>query len=133
MGEAYQLNCGRCSYKQEVFLGIGFRYCSLSMIQEWYEEEEGKKRIAEFIQHEEETTYDCFDGLYVCQSCGYLLNAIYLHMESAVDTYTNRYACPRCSAPMPPKPMEYIPEDAALNCPDCRKEKLTVQAFMDWD
>lgn len=131
MGEACKLSCGHCSYNQEVFLGIGFQYINLISILEWYKEDVGRQRIREFI-HEKDSTFDCFDGLYVCQKCRYLLNETYLHMRSDSQTYTNRYVCPRCTAPMPSKPLEYL-QNTALDCPDCGQEKLVVNFYMDWD
>ncbi|MCG7406517.1 hypothetical protein MH117_03740 [Paenibacillus sp. ACRRX] len=132
MGVAYQLSCGHCAYSQNIYIGFGFNYCSLSSILEWYKDDVGRQRIREFIQTDKEASFECFDGLYVCQSCRYLLNEVYLHINSDSDAYTNRYTCPRCSALMPPKPIDYI-VDIQLDCPDCGNEKLKVQSYMDWD
>jgi hypothetical protein len=132
MGSAYTLSCGNCSYKQNVFLGIGFRYIDLSSILEWYEEEPGLQQIREFMKFKD-TTYDCFDGLYVCQECGYLSNKVYLYLSSEIEkrTYINGYTCPCCNTQMPLKPL--IDIDEKLECPDCKRDKLDVKLYMDWD
>lgn len=132
MGVAYNLTCNHCTYKQNVFLGIGFRYVYVMDILEWYEDSVVKKRIREFSK-DESTKHVCYDGLYVCNECKFLLNAVYLHMESDSDSYTNSYDCPRCSTVMPSKPIDEEIEVVVLACPGCGNEKLTCQAYMDWD
>jgi DNA-directed RNA polymerase subunit RPC12/RpoP len=131
MGEACTLSCSLCSYTQNVFLGFGFRYTDLHSIAEWYEEAEERERIREFMSRQE-ADFDCYDGLYECKHCGYLLNKVFLHMKSENHAYTNSYACPRCHAPMPPKPLLDV-ESGVLDCPDCRQGKLAVNFYMDWD
>lgn len=132
MGIACNLNCGHCSYNQNVFLGIGFNYIHLSSILEWYEEKEGRQYIREFINNKE-TSFECYDGLYVCQKCCYLLNKVHLHMKSGTQSYTNTHTCPRCNTQMPSKPLVDINQSDVLDCPDCGQEKLKVSFYMDWD
>ncbi|GAA0385446.1 hypothetical protein [Paenibacillus motobuensis] len=132
MGVACKLSCGHCSYHQNVFLGIGFRYIDLDSILEWYEEEEGRQRIKEF-RGDQKTTFHCYDGLYVCPECNYLLNHVYLHMQSETKSYTNRYICPRCNTKMPTEPLLEEIKSGVLDCPDCKQEKLVVAFYMDWD
>ncbi|MCR8656679.1 hypothetical protein [Paenibacillus endoradicis] len=131
MGEACKLSCSHCSYNKKVFLGFGFRYMNLISILEWYKDDEGKQRISEFM-NEKDTTFDCFDGLYVCHKCHYQLNEVYLHISSESQTYTNSYICPRCTAPMPSMPLDNL-QNNALDCPECGQEKLEVNFYMDWD
>ncbi|GED71852.1 hypothetical protein BRE01_55540 [Brevibacillus reuszeri] len=132
MGVAYNLTCKRCSYNQNVFLGIGFRYMYLTDILEWYEEPIGKERLREFSK-DEITKHVCYHGLYLCNECKFLLNAVYLHLESHSDIYTNRYNCPRCSGVMPAKPIDDEIEAVALACPDCGHANLVCRSYMDWD
>ncbi len=132
MGVAYTLSCTHCTYSQNIFLGIGFQYTSLKVILEWYEQEEGRQHIKEFMNRED-THFDCYDGLYVCQSCGYLLNDVFLHMESKGDSYTNRYDCPRCHSQMSSKPLLDEVQSDSIDCPECKESKLNVQGYMDWD
>ncbi|NRR23091.1 hypothetical protein [Brevibacillus sp. MS2.2] len=70
MGVAYKLHCERCSYNQNVYMGVGFRYGYLSEIEEWFEDPVGKERIREFMK-DERTKYNCFHGLYACEKCKY--------------------------------------------------------------
>lgn len=132
MGVAGTLSCVKCSYNKNISLGIGFSYASLNSILAWYKEAEGRERIIEFID-KKDLTYDCYSGLYICQSCGYLLNNTYLHMEAESQAYTNSYSCPRCSEKMPSKPIENETEISMLNCPDCKCSHLKVELYMDWD
>lgn len=104
----------------------------LSSILEWYEEEEGRQYIREFI-NDKETSFECYNGLYVCHKCCYLLNKVYLHMKSGTQSYTNTCTCPRCSTRMPTKPLVDINQSDVLDCPDCGQEKLKVSFYMDWD
>lgn len=132
MGVACILSCRQCSYNKNVFLGIGFRYISLQAILEWYEEEEGRKQIIEYI-NKKEPIYECYDGLYLCQNCNYILNKTYLHLEAGSQSYTNSYSCPRCRDKMPSKPLENETEINRLNCPECKCSNLKVEFYMDWD
>ncbi len=132
MGVACTLSCTQCSYKQNVFLGIGFRYIDLNTILEWYEQEEGRQRIKEFM-NKDDTHFECYDGLYVCQQCSCLLNNVFLYIKTNDDSYTNSYVCPRCNIRMPTKPLLNDVKSGVLDCPDCRKEKLEVNFYMDWD
>lgn len=103
MGVAGTLSCKQCSYSQNVFLGIGFRYIDLNSILEWYEQEEGRQHIRDFMS-KEDTTFECYDGLYVCEQCKYLLNRVFFELKLGNYVYTNRYECPRCNTQMPTKP-----------------------------
>ncbi|MFG0216635.1 hypothetical protein ACFU8X_26550 [Brevibacillus porteri] len=133
MGVAYKLHCERCSYKQNVYMGVGFRYGNLSEIGEWFEDQAGKERIREFLM-DDRTTYNCFHGLYVCEKCKYLLNAHYLHLQSDTDSYVQSYDCPRCSEKMPSIPIDKeLDHGYAPTCPECGEEKLSVEGFLDWD
>lgn len=63
-----------------------------------------------------------------------MLNATYLHMESDSDTYKNSYDCPGCIEKMPSKPVdEELDQGLAFACPECGKEKLSVECFLHWD
>ncbi|WP_124113529.1 hypothetical protein [Paenibacillus xylanexedens] len=132
MGEAYQLDCKQCSYNHKVFLGIGFNYINLKTILGWYKQEEGRQQIKKYM-NEEDVYFECYDGLYVCEQCGYLLNRPFLHIISKDYYYINNYDCPRCHVQMPQKPLLDEIEEISLKCPDCEKEKLEIQAYMDWD
>lgn len=55
-------------------------------------------------------------------------------MESDSDTYKNSYDCPRCTEKMPSKPIdEELDHGLVLACPECGKEKLSVECFLHWD
>ncbi|RUT47998.1 hypothetical protein EJP82_02320 [Paenibacillus anaericanus] len=131
MGDACTLSCGHCSFKQDVYLGFGFRYIDLVSILEWYEVEEDRQIIKEFI-NEKEKSFECFDGLYICHECNFLLNKVYLHMKSETRSYTNSYNCPLCRTEMPSVPLINI-QSEMIDCPDCKQEKLAVNFYMDWD
>ncbi|MGF9909102.1 hypothetical protein [Brevibacillus porteri] len=100
---------------------------------EWFDDEAGKERIRGFMQ-DSSTRHSCYQGLYICEKCNYLLNATYLHIESDSDTYKNSYDCPRCTEKMPFKSIdEELDHGLALACPECGKEKLSVERFLHWD
>ncbi|MDQ0170552.1 hypothetical protein [Paenibacillus tundrae] len=132
MGVAGKLSCKQCSYSQNVFFGIGFKYIDLNRILEWYEQEEGRQQIKEFI-NKENTEFECYDGLYVCEQCKYILNSVFLHINSKDSSYTNSYDCPRCNMAMPKKPVLDDVNSGLLDCPDCKEEKLEMHLNMDWD
>ncbi|WP_366289827.1 hypothetical protein [Paenibacillus sp. AN1007] len=132
MGVAGTLSCKQCAYSQNVFLGIGFRYMDLNSILEWYEQEEGRQHIREYMSRED-TIFECYDGIYVCEQCKYLLNGIFLELKSGDDMYTNRYDCPRCSTQMPTKPPLDEVESGQLDCPACGETTLEMNLYMDWD
>ncbi|MFF0826296.1 hypothetical protein ACFYU8_04180 [Brevibacillus sp. NPDC003359] len=133
MGEAYKLHCEHCSYNQNIYVGVGFRYIRLAEIWEWFEDEASKERIHEFMQ-DNSTRHSCFQGLYICEKCNYLLNATFLQMESDTDTYKNSYDCPRCAVKMPSMPIdEELDHGLALACPQCGTEKLSIECFLHWD
>lgn len=132
MGVAYTINCKQCSYNQNVSLGSGFNYLDLKSILEWYQQEEGRQQILKYM-NEEDTSFECYDGLYVCQQCGYLLNRTFLHITSKDYSYTNNFECPCCHMQMPKKPLLDEIEENFLKCPDCKDEELEIQAYLDWD
>ena len=99
---------------------------------EWYEQEEGRQQILKYM-NDEDTSFECYDGLYVCQQCGYLLNRTFLHITSKDYSYTNNLECPYCHMQMPKKPLLDEIEESFLKCPDCKDEELEIQAYMDWD
>jgi ribosomal protein S27AE len=132
VGVAGTLSCKHCSYSQNVSLGFGFSFMHLNSILQWYEQEEGRQRIREFMS-KPDTTFECFYGLYVCEECKNLLNRIFLELKSGDDVYTNRHDCPRCGTQMPTKPPIDDVESTELDCPACGEAKLEVQLYMDWD
>ncbi|CAI6082667.1 hypothetical protein PAECIP112173_03648 [Paenibacillus sp. JJ-100] len=132
VGEVVTLSCKSCSYSQKVMLGFGFRYMYLSSILEWYEQEEGRQHIREFIGRED-ATFDCYNGIYVCEQCKYVLNRVFLELKSENHWYTNSYECPRCNSPMPTKPPLDCVESGELDCPECGETKLNMNLDMDWD
>lgn len=133
MGVAYKLHCEHCSYNEKVYVGVGFSYVYLRDILEWFEDEAGKEQIRQFM-NDASTSHRCYQGLYRCEKCRYLLNATYLHMTSNTESYTNHYDCPRCSERMPTSPLDHeLDRDPMIACPACGADKLSVKGFMDWD
>lgn len=140
MGDAYKLKCEHCSFKQNVFLGFGFHHVDLENISTSIKDASIQARIAKFLK-DKSARYDAFEALYTCQKCNYLLNDLYLAIQSDTDSFTITYDCPRCSDPLLFEPDSKLSNQATmldmpecvLACPECRKEKLTFSYFMEWD
>ncbi|MCM3337884.1 hypothetical protein M3650_04355 [Paenibacillus sp. MER TA 81-3] len=133
MGIACKLKCGHCTYRSNVFLGIGFSYCYISSLLPVMKKEDDRQRAASFI-HEDSAVHTACDVIYVCEQCGYLHNDLYLKIRSDTDQFELCHVCPRCAEPLTSEPLEELyPEATVLACPECRKEKLEIEAYMDWD
>lgn len=133
MGIAYQLKCGHCAYRSNMFLGIGFSHVYVSSLLPALKKEVERQRAASFL-HDGSAVHTACDVIYVCQQCGYLHNDLYLKIRSDTDQFELRHVCPRCVQPLISEPLEELyPEATVLACPECRKEKLEIEPFMDWD
>lgn len=133
MGIAYQLKCGHCAYRSNMFLGIGFSHVYVSSLLPALKKEEDRQRAASFIDDDSAVHTAC-DVIYVCQQCGYLHNDLYLKIHADTDQFELCHDCPRCAEPLTFEPLEDLdPEATVMVCPECRKEKLEIEPFMDWD
>ncbi|MGG4397809.1 hypothetical protein ABEX25_26285 [Paenibacillus thiaminolyticus] len=95
--------------------------------------EEDRQRTASFIDDDSAVHTAC-DVIYVCEQCGYLHNDLYLRIRSDTDQFELRYVCPRGAEPLTSDPLEELyPEATGLASPECRKEKLEIEPYMDWD
>lgn len=132
MGVAYKLECDSCRYESNMFVGIGFAYCSLESIASFVEDAELKQRMLTFMK-DSSTQYNAYDAVYVCPQCGGLQNELYIEMSSDSAQYKHTYNCKRCGTAMHEIQIEHNGPVDVAGCPDCRDGKLTATFYMDWD